>query len=131
MRKEIKTREDLFFLVDEFYKRVRQDEEIGWVFNEIITDWPRHLELITDFWEFHVFKTSAYRGNPMQAHIGVDQKIGQKITPKDFGTWLFHWMGVINEYFEGDNAEVLKFKARKMQTMLYMGIHESRTSSSS
>ena len=68
-----------------------------------------------------------YKNEILDLKTDITEKIGQKITPKDFGTWLFHWLGVINEYFEGDNAEVLKFKARKMQTMLYMGIHESRS----
>lgn len=126
MRKKIKDRSDLEFLVEEFYDRVRKDEEIGWVFNTIIKDWPEHLKRITDFWELHLFKGTEYRGNPLQAHIIVDEKMKHQMTPKDFGTWLFHWLGVLNEYFEGEEAEILKFKARKMQTMLYMGIYENR-----
>jgi len=40
----------LLYLLRHFYADVRQHEEIGPIFSAHITDWPAHLEKITDFW---------------------------------------------------------------------------------
>ena len=44
MKKQIENRDDVAFLVNQFYDKIRADEEIGFYFNEIITDWDAHLE---------------------------------------------------------------------------------------
>lgn len=126
MKADIKNRADIFLIVDEFYKRIRKDEEIGWIFNEMIKDWDAHLSKITDFWNMHLFKANAYFGNPIEAHNRVDVFADYKITPHDFGTWLYYWINVINEHFEGEYAEMLKFKARKMQTIFFIKMYENR-----
>ena len=55
MKTDIRNRNDLKILVDAFYDRVRKDDEIGPIFNQIIADWPSHLEKITDFLNQHIF----------------------------------------------------------------------------
>jgi hypothetical protein len=44
------TEETLRALVTAFYARVRQDPELGPIFNDAISDWPHHLSKLTDFW---------------------------------------------------------------------------------
>ncbi|MCP1996214.1 group III truncated hemoglobin [Flavobacterium sp. HSC-61S13] len=123
---DVTDRNQLFFIVSTFYDAVRQDAELGPIFNDIITEWDEHLEKITDFWAMHLFGTKAYTGNPVLAHQLVDQQQQESITPHHFGTWLFYWLQTINTHFEGPNAEILKDKSRKMQTILYMKIFEYR-----
>lgn len=126
MKKQIENRADLTLLVHTFYDRVRKDEELGPVFNSIITNWDAHLEKITDFWEQHLFGAQKYSGNPIEAHNQVDEVMNYSITARDFGTWLYYWINTLDELFEGKNVEVLKFKARKMQTLFFVNMVQNR-----
>ena len=126
MRKEINDRRDVSLLVRSFYEKVRDDKDLGPIFNGIIQDWEEHLEKLTDFWEMNLFGTKGYTGNPIAAHQHADDLSGQKITPYMFGSWLNHWFATIDEHFEGENAAILKRRARKMQTILMVSIFEHR-----
>ena len=55
---QIKGRKEVNLLVVKFYDRVRKDVEIGHFFNKTITDWPEHMEKLTDFWETNLFFVS-------------------------------------------------------------------------
>lgn len=124
---DVTDRSQLFFIVTTFYDAVRNDAEIGPIFNATISDWEPHLQKITDFWATHLFGEKTYTGNPVLVHQQLDRQFDQRITPHHFGTWMFHWLQTINTHFAGPNAEILKDKARKMQTILYMKIFEYRS----
>lgn len=126
MRKQIENRDDLKLLVNTFYDKIRADQEIGFFFNETITDWEEHLEKLTDFWDMNVFGTKKYNGNPILAHNAVDQKFDYQITSNIFGIWLNLWFAALDELFEGENVEILKRRAQKMSTFLFINIFESR-----
>ena len=126
MIKEIESREDVAFLVRQFYTKIRADKEIGFYFNETIKDWEEHLVKLTDFWEMNLFGGRNFNGNPIEAHNRVDQNFNESITSDVFGAWLNLWFATIDEYFEGENAAILKRRARKMGTMLYLNIFENR-----
>lgn len=126
MKTDITNREDLEKLVRAFYDKVRKDTEIGPIFNEIITDWEPHLQKITNFWEQHIFGVQKYKGNPIDVHNKVDLQTHNTITAHNFGTWLFYWMNTISEMYEGEKAELLKFKARKMQTVFFVSMVQNR-----
>ncbi|WP_125722220.1 group III truncated hemoglobin [Flavobacterium ustbae] len=126
MKKQIENRADVNFLVNHFYDKIRADEEIGFYFNEMISDWEAHLEKLTDFWETNLFGVRKYKGNPHAVHNEVDAHFDEKITANEFGIWLNHWFQTIDEYFEGENADTLKRRARKMSTFLYMSMFKHR-----
>lgn len=126
IKKDIKTREDVFLLVSSFYKKVRNDSVLGPFFNTTIKDWDAHFELLTTFWESSLFLKTKYLGNPMKAHIKVDKAHNNTITELHFGLWLNLWFETIDELFEGDYAENAKRRARKMGTFLYLKIFEAR-----
>ena len=126
MKKQIGNRADVEFLVHQFYAKIRADEEIGFYFNTIIKDWDAHLEKLTDFWETNLFTVKKYQGNPQEVHNEVDARFDSKITSNEFGIWLNHWFQTIDEHFEGENANTLKRRARKMSTFLYMSMFEHR-----
>lgn len=126
MKKQIENRDDVSFLVHQFYAKIRADKEIGFYFNEMISDWDAHLEKLTDFWETNLFGVRKYKGNPHAVHNEVDAHFDEKITPNEFGIWLNHWFQTIDEHFEGENAETLKRRARKMSTFLYMSMFQHR-----
>lgn len=126
MKKQIENRADVSFLVHQFYAKIRADREIGFYFNEMISDWDAHLEKLTDFWETNLFGVRKYKGNPHAVHNEVDAHFDEKITPNEFGIWLNHWFQTIDEHFEGENADTLKRRARKMSTFLYMSMFQHR-----
>lgn len=127
MKKPIENREDLSLLVHTFYNKIRADEEITFYFNDMIQDWDEHLEKLTDFWEMNLFGGKMYKGDPLKAHVKVDSHFGGKIGSNEFGIWLNHWTQTIDELFEGENVDILKRRARKMGTFIYMGMFNSRT----
>ncbi|OMQ11043.1 group III truncated hemoglobin [[Flexibacter] sp. ATCC 35103] len=126
MRKQIENRADITFLVHQFYAKIRADEEIGFYFNTMIKDWDTHLEKLTDFWETNLFAVKKYKGNPHVVHNEVDAHFKNIITAEVFGIWLNHWFQTIDEHFEGENADTIKRRARKMSTFLFMSMFEHR-----
>lgn len=126
MKKEIENRADVSLLVHSFYAKIRANEEIGPFFNETIHDWKDHLEKLTDFWETNLFAVRKYFGNPIEAHIKVDEKFNNVIDSSIFGLWLNLWFETLDELFVGENVDTLKRRARKMSTFLMVNIVESR-----
>ncbi|BDU24685.1 group III truncated hemoglobin [Flavobacterium sp. GSB-24] len=126
MKKQIENRADIEFLVHQFYDKIRADQEIGFYFNKMITDWDAHLEKLTDFWETNLFAVRKYKGNPHAVHNEVDAHFNENITANEFGIWLNHWAQTLDEHFEGENVETLKRRARKMSTFLYMSMFQHR-----
>ncbi len=125
-KNDIKSRADIFLLVSSFYDKVRRDPVLGTFFNNVIDDWDEHLQRLTSFWESSLFLRTKYLGNPLEAHVKVDQYNNQSITEQHFGLWLNLWFETVNEHFEGDYAENAKRRARKMSTFLYLKIFEAR-----
>ncbi len=122
----IENRTDVSLLVGTFYAKIRKDEVLGPIFNNTITDWDRHLELLTDFWETQLFLKRKYHGNPLSAHQEVDEKMNYTITSEHFGLWLNLWFETIDELFTGEVAWIAKNRAQKMSTMLFMHIYKHR-----
>jgi hemoglobin len=78
------TEEMIRALVHGFYARVRDDVEIGPIFNRIIADdWDTHLAKMCDFWSSVMLLTGRYKGNPMVAHMRL-----KMIRPEHFDRWL-------------------------------------------
>ena len=127
-KKDIRTRDDVFLLVSSFYIKVRKDEILGSFFNDVIKDWDAHLERLTTFWEASLFLKTRYTGNPLEAHVKVDNDNNNSVSELHFGLWLNLWFQTIDELFEGDYAENAKRRARKMGTFLYLKIFEARQS---
>ncbi len=125
-KSDIKTRDDIYCLVSQFYAKVREDKELGPFFNETIKDWDAHLEHLTSFWESSLFLKTRYYGNPLEAHVKVDAAHNHSIKNEHFGLWLNLWYQTIDKLFEGDHAENAKRRARKMGTFLYLKIFEAR-----
>ncbi|MDT0685141.1 group III truncated hemoglobin [Autumnicola psychrophila] len=126
MQKDLRNREDVHLLVTSFYKKVRKNPEIGYFFNNSISDWDAHLSKLTDFWESNLFFAGNYNGNPQRAHVKVDQENGGKIDQSHFGIWLNLWFETVDELYKGELAERAKHNARKMSTHLYIKMFQSR-----
>src|SRR3546814_18123182 len=49
-------------VVNNFYGRVRDDTELGPVFDDAISDWPPHIGKMVDFWSSVMLTTGRYKG---------------------------------------------------------------------
>ena len=44
MKKDIENREDIVVLINRFYEKVKKDEVIGYIFNDVAkVNWEKHL----------------------------------------------------------------------------------------
>src|SRR3546814_15586539 len=94
-------------VVHNFYGRVRDDTELGPVFDDAISDWPHHLGKMVDFWSSVMLTTGRYKGNPMMMHL----KHRARITPELFDRWLALWAETTDELMPPDIAAALQAKA--------------------
>lgn len=127
-KKHITSREEVSLLVHTFYAKIRKDELLGPIFNGIIKDWDAHLELLTDFWETNLLYKRKYFGNPMNAHVHVDQVVGGTISEIHFGVWINLWINTIDDLFDSNDevAQIAKNRARHMGTFLHLNIFNAR-----
>jgi hemoglobin len=114
MKADILTRNDIQFLVDEFYNEVRNTPLLGNIFDETMhVDWDKHLPKMYDFWENVLFQTGSYKGFPFAAHLAVNDK--EQLTSEHFEVWLQLFHATIDKLFQGQNAEELKAKSAAIQ----------------
>jgi len=123
---DIQNRNDVSLLVRAFYLKVRANDELGPIFNKVITDWEYHLEHLTDFWESQLFRKNTYKGNPLKKHVAIDHANNNKITNDLFGLWLQFWIQTLDELFVGEKVDLAKNRARNIASFLFMEIFKAR-----
>ncbi len=109
-------------LVNAFYERVRADDLLGFIFDEVAgVDWDAHLPKMYAFWETVLFRSGGYTGNPLAAHA--------KLVPltamgrPQFDRWLDLFRTTVDELFSGENAEHIKNCAADMANVIHSKIN--------
>lgn len=110
--------ESLGRLVSSFYARVREEVELGPIFNDAIADWPAHEEKLTAFWSSVMLTSGRYKGNPLAAHL----RHRARITPALFERWLALWAQTTAEVMAPDAAKALQAKAGRIAESLQLGL---------
>jgi len=124
MKHDIRDRADIQLLVDTFYEKVRADETIGYLFNEVAkVNWEQHLPRMYDFWENILFQTGGFKGNPMVAHVQLHQK--SPLNAAHFARWQQLFLATVDELYAGDMAELIKQRARSIATMMQIKVSPS------
>lgn len=125
MKKDIKSRDDIVLLVDSFYDKVKADDSIGYIFQNIIgADWSQHLPIMYQFWETILLNKPGYSGNPVKKHIEVDQK--EPLEEAHYTRWLELWRKTTDELFEGENADEIKNRAYLMMNLIKIKVELAR-----
>ena len=102
-------RDDVKQLVDSFYEKVKCDQLIGPIFNDIArVDWNEHLPKLYNFWEDLLFGIDNYNGRPFPPHMKLDLK------PEHFDRWLGLFCETVDEKFTGFKAEEIKTRAHRI-----------------
>lgn len=122
MKKEIETLEDIKTLVNSFYDKVREDELLADIFNNIIQNrWPVHLEKMHRFWQTVLLEEHTYFGSPFVPHAQLP------IEKQHFERWLKLFYETVDEYFIGELAEKAKWQGKRMAQMFNMKIDHYRS----
>lgn len=110
---DIQTPADVKILVATFYEKVRADDLLGPVFDLRIPEdqWPKHLDVLYNFWEAVIFGEIAFNGNPFPKHIGLG------IQQKHFDRWIHLFHATIDDHFQGVKADEVKEKSLKMRIL--------------
>jgi len=99
------TEAEIASLVDRFYAKVREDDEIGPLFNEEVQNWDAHLARLRDFWSTVLLATGRYKGNPLVAHFRLP------IEERYFGRWLALFTETAREEMSPPHAAIASQKA--------------------
>jgi hemoglobin len=121
--KDIANRQDVELLVNEFYRKVRQDEQLGHIFDEVIKlDWEHHIPILCDFWDTILLDAGNYTRNAMAVHFDVNKKIS--LLPQHFTTWLFLFDETIDELFQGETADLAKKRAHSIAQLMQLKMEQ-------
>ncbi|HTM96539.1 MAG TPA: group III truncated hemoglobin [Croceibacterium sp.] len=105
-------------VVHTFYGKVRDEAELGPVFDDAISDWPHHLGKMVDFWSSVMLTTGRYKGNPVMMHM----KHKRRITPALFNRWLALWGETTDELLPPEAAAALQAKAARIAESLQLAL---------
>jgi hemoglobin len=117
MRPDITSRADIIRLVDTFYDRVRADDVLGAIFDEVArVNWNEHLPKMYDFWQQVLFGTSAFKGNPLAVHRALARQTA--LADREFGRWVDLFHRTVDDLFSGVMAEEAKLRASRIRTVM-------------
>ncbi|MBA4153554.1 group III truncated hemoglobin [Flavobacterium sp.] len=117
MKKDIHNRNDIIRLVDTFYEKIKTDQVIGFIFNEVANvNWESHLPKMYDFWENVLFFTGNFDGNPMQKHKELHNKC--PLSHAHFDHWNEVFRLTVDELFVGEKAEEIKLRAKSISDVI-------------
>ena len=121
MTAPIQSRDDIQQLVYRFYDKVRQDPQLGFIFEEVAhIDWDKHLPRMVDFWENIVWGTGNYKGQPMAVHMMLTRK--HPLTAEHFNRWKELFYETIDDLFTGEIADELKMRAHAIAGVMEMKV---------
>lgn len=117
LKKEILTLEEIKLLVNTFYDKVREDDLLKDIFNNVIQDrWPIHLEKMYRFWQTILLEEHTYSGSPFAPHANLP------VNKTHFNRWLMLFNKTIDELFTGEKADEAKWRANKMAEIFQLKI---------
>ena len=111
-KEDIQTIADIQLFVNEFYNKIRNNDLLAPVFNNVIKDnWSVHLTKMYGFWQTLLLETPAYSGSPFLRHAKLP------IEKEHFDTWISLFNETIDGNFSGAKADEAKWRAAKMSEM--------------
>lgn len=125
MKRQINNKADIQFLVDEFYRKVKADETIGYIFNDAANfNWEIHIPIMVSFWETMLLDEVTYKGNPMLTHIELNKRV--TLTPEHFAQWKKLFFETLDQNFEGERVEEAKKRVLAMEGLMQIKIAQSQ-----
>ena len=123
VKKDIKNREDLLLLIQEFYKKLLSDDSISYLFIDVARiNIEHHFPVLVDFWDSLLFQSDTYHNNAMQPHLALHYK--SHLAQHHFLTWLRYFKETVDELFEGEKALLAKERAVSIATVMQLKIKQ-------
>ena len=123
--KDIENNDDLYVLVDAFYKKLLSYSSISYIFTEVVKiKLEEHLPILVIFWSQSLFNTGGYFKNLTNIHLDINAK--EYLSPELFIIWLTHFNNSVDEKFSGSNAEKIKTQALSIATVMQIKIQNER-----
>ncbi len=125
---DVQTQEDLYKIVDSFYKKLFADDRISYIFTEVMPihlKLEEHLQMLVKFWSQSILGTGGYVNNLTQIHLDVDLK--SHLTKELFEIWLHHFENAINEQYQGINCERMKNQAHNLSIIMQIKITQQNS----
>jgi hemoglobin len=123
---DIESRMDIELLMDTFYEKVKKDDTIGYIFNDIAkVNWEHHLPIICDFWETLLLNASSYSKNAMAVHYNLNRKV--PLEEKHFQRWLQLFFETVDDLFTGDIATMAKKRAKSIASLMQFKMKQENT----
>lgn len=120
---DLEGRAQIETLVNAFYERVRADEVLGFIFDEVAhTNWATHLPKMYAFWETVLFRSGGYAGNPIAAHARLVPLT--EMGRAQFDRWLRLFCETVDGLFTGPKAEHIKNCAADMANVIHARINQ-------
>ena len=118
MKKDISSREDIHFIITEFYKKLISDSEMLPFFDDIVKQHhlEKHIDIITDFWQDILLYTNSYQNNVLQKHLDFNQKV--RFKKEHFQKWLLYLQSTIDASFEGQISQNMKDRANSIAMVM-------------
>jgi hemoglobin len=114
---DIQTRIDIEQLMAAFYEKVKKDDTLGYIFNDVAKiNWEHHIPVICDFWETLLLDAAVYRKNAMEVHYVLNRKV--PLEEKHFQRWLQLFNETVDEHFHGKTATMAKTKAKSIAALM-------------
>ena len=122
---DIQTQEDLYKVVDDFYKKLLADDAISYIFTDVVkVKLEEHLPILVTFWSQSILGTGGYFNNLTQIHLDLNAK--SYLSKELFDIWLNHFETAINENFQGINCERMKNQAHNLSTIMQIKIAKEK-----
>jgi hemoglobin len=110
---DITDRRDVACLVNVFYDRVRDDDLLGPIFDDVAhVDWATHLPRMYDFWESVLFSTATFKGTPLVVHRALARHA--PLTAEAFDRWVALFQTTVDDLFSGTMANHAKKSAARI-----------------
>ncbi len=117
MKPDIVSRLDIEQFIILFYEKVKQDDTIGFIFNNVVQmNWEHHIPVIVDFWETILLDNPVYKKNAMEVHYDLNKKV--QLQKEHFQKWLFLFNAAVDEFFEGKTAALAKTRAKSIADIM-------------
>ena len=118
MKRDIQTRDDIYLIIETFYRNLMGDPGVKHFFTEVRSlNLEEHIPVIVDFWENIIFQTGSYKDNAMAKHYALHD--ASPIQNRHFEIWLQLFNESV-DHFSGINADLAKERASQIaQLMAY------------
>ncbi len=94
--RDIETKEDVTFLINEFYLKAKNDPLLFPIF--IHVDFEKHLPKMIHFWNFILFDEPGYTTNVSDVHKDM------RLKKEHYEKWLTIFELTFKNYFEGEKT---------------------------